>query len=375
MNWIEDIIERTLENCRDRKIVLWGKYEVSEQIKENLQNAHKIRNIIYIDADLDKADYKEVFPIEYIDGKEKELFLVIPLAVHDSIRQKLKRGGGYKEGLDYYYFSDCIKEMTEDYYEDAHGNRFIGRRDGIKFCFSGWDSTIKIGEGVKVDKTLTLYLYDGQVFELGNNVDVSETEFYLGRHFRTVIIGDDTCIKNALIHVEDGAELMIGEQVVCDPYKSFQRIEVQSFGTIKIGRKTTVCVGYSIVCTKGTKIIIGEDCMISWRLSIISADGHTIFDVNSGQAINGSDDDIDRKKVVLEDHVWVGMDCKILGDTLIGTGSVVAAGSVVKGSYPNNCILGGQIAKIIRRDISWCRNSWEKDIEACGEYIALTGER
>lgn len=93
MNWIEDIIEHTLENCRDRKIVLWGKYEVSEQIKENLQNAHKIRNIIYIDADLDKADYKEVFPIEYIDGKEKELFLVIPLAVHDSIRQKLKGGG------------------------------------------------------------------------------------------------------------------------------------------------------------------------------------------------------------------------------------------------------------------------------------------
>lgn len=77
MDWIEDIIEHTLENYEGRQIVLWGKYEVSKQIKERLMNEYKIENIIYIDTDLNKVDYMEVFPTEYIAGKSKELYVVI----------------------------------------------------------------------------------------------------------------------------------------------------------------------------------------------------------------------------------------------------------------------------------------------------------
>lgn len=256
-----------------------------------------------------------------------------------------------------------------------HGNRFIGKRDQVRFCFSGWNSTIKIGEGAKFDTALSLYLHNGQLFEIGKNVDVSGTEFCIGNHFKTVMIGDGTCIKNCQIVVEDNAELLIGAQVVFESGKCFQRIVVQSLGMIKIGRGSSICVGYNIFCTQGTKIIIGNDCMISWGLSIVSSDGHTIFDIKSSQPINVVKEGISCKKVVLEDHVWVGMECRIVGDAFIGTGSIIAAGSVVKGRYPNNCIIGGQMAKIIRKDISWCRKDYEKDIGACGNYIALTKER
>ena len=45
MDWIQDIIKHTLENYNGRKIVLWGKYGVSDKIKDILQNEYNIRNI------------------------------------------------------------------------------------------------------------------------------------------------------------------------------------------------------------------------------------------------------------------------------------------------------------------------------------------
>jgi acetyltransferase-like isoleucine patch superfamily enzyme len=45
----------------------------------------------------------------------------------------------------------------------------------------------------------------------------------------------------------------------------------------------------------------------------------------------------------------------ILGGSSIGDGSVVGLGSIVKGSFPNNCILAGSPAKTVRRDIAWER--------------------
>ena len=99
--------------------------------------------------------------------------------------------------------------------------------------------------------------------------------------------------------------------------------------------------------------------MLSWGISMCSGDGHTIFDVKSGRAINISDE-ISKNRIVIDEHVWIGMNCNILYGTYIGKGSIVGAGSVVKGRYPNNCIIAGNIARIIKRDISWCRKDGEK---------------
>jgi len=52
--------------------------------------------------------------------------------------------------------------------------------------------------------------------------------------------------------------------------------------------------------------------------------------------------------VTIGDDVWVGGGAKILGGTVIGDGCTVAAGAVVKGTFPPNSVIAGVPARVIR---------------------------
>ncbi len=54
-------------------------------------------------------------------------------------------------------------------------------------------------------------------------------------------------------------------------------------------------------------------------------------------------------QVVIEENVWIGNNVIILKDTVIGKNSIISAGSVVfRGEYPENAIIGGNPAKVIK---------------------------
>ncbi|GAA5998664.1 sugar O-acetyltransferase [Rhodotorula paludigena] len=53
--------------------------------------------------------------------------------------------------------------------------------------------------------------------------------------------------------------------------------------------------------------------------------------------------------VTIGDDVWIGGGAEILPGTVIGNGCTVAAGSVVKGVFPDNCVIGGVPARILKR--------------------------
>lgn len=52
--------------------------------------------------------------------------------------------------------------------------------------------------------------------------------------------------------------------------------------------------------------------------------------------------------IVLGNNIWVGAKVTFLDGTEIGDNCVVAAGAVVKGKFPGNCLIGGVPAKIIK---------------------------
>jgi acetyltransferase-like isoleucine patch superfamily enzyme len=93
-------------------------------------------------------------------------------------------------------------------------------------------------------------------------------------------------------------------------------------------------------------IEIGSNCAISWGTTIIDDDHHEIQ--YAGKA--GSET---KYEVKIGDRVWIGCNCIILKGTILGDNCVVAAGSVVKGTFPPNCLIGGNPAKIIKEDVSW----------------------
>ena len=54
------------------------------------------------------------------------------------------------------------------------------------------------------------------------------------------------------------------------------------------------------------------------------------------------------KKIVIGDGTWIGMNATILAGTQIGKNCVVAAHSVVKGNFPDYCVIEGIPGRILK---------------------------
>lgn len=99
-----------------------------------------------------------------------------------------------------------------------------------------------------------------------------------------------------------------------------------------------------IVATKG--ITIGDNVMIGGGCTIIDSDFHSLdyhnwFSPNDEKLMG-------RKEVIIEDNVFLGTNCLVLKGVHIGSGAIVAAGSVVTKDIPQNQIWGGNPAKFIK---------------------------
>ncbi|MBT3207376.1 MAG: transferase [Bacteroidetes bacterium] len=72
---------------------------------------------------------------------------------------------------------------------------------------------------------------------------------------------------------------------------------------------------------------------------IMDSDFHDIKDHTKGGAKSG---------IIIEDDVWIGARVTILKGVKVGKGSVVAVGSVVTKDVPENSIVGGVPAKVVK---------------------------
>ncbi|PSW39087.1 acyltransferase [Photobacterium phosphoreum] len=91
-------------------------------------------------------------------------------------------------------------------------------------------------------------------------------------------------------------------------------------------------------------IDIGDDVSIAHNSSIISFE-HTWEDKSRPIKYNNTI----LKPVFIDRDVWIGCGVRVLAGANIQTRSVVAAGSVVKGTIEPYTIVGGVPTKVIRR--------------------------
>lgn len=111
--------------------------------------------------------------------------------------------------------------------------------------------------------------------------------------------------------------------------------------------------------------------MTARNVIICSDDGHPIFDVISGRQINYRDVFI----LKIRNHVWLGNGVIVMSQSEIGKNSMIGAGSFVRNkNSPNNCMIGGNPARILRKNIVWNRATVQsiKDIDP--QFIELTNE-
>lgn len=392
-DWISDIVEKTVERYNSRLVILWGYYEISHLIRKRLKEEYNIDVEFFVDGDSSKIDGDMILPVSSLRGKNREYFIIIPIAYYQSIKNILIEYGYTPD--DYYYFCDCIVTKTENYYEDTHGNKIIGNYRDAKIVLSGFNSVVTIGKGFTAQIGTVVYIHSNARVLFGDNCRINGS-YYIGEG-STITIGNNFINHNyTIVYIDSDAELIIGDKFesladfnMKTAINLFSRAKVE-FGNnlrvngiftvnsdafLKIGNDLSVNRNFQIDVCSYTELIIGHDCMFSHDLTFYTNDAHSIFDIETGENINSTQAISSQKKIIIGNHVWIGAGSIILYNTRIGDGSIIGAGSIVKSIIPNNCIAAGTPAKIVRRNIAWCRNNGSENITDCGEgYINMTIE-
>jgi len=139
--------------------------------------------------------------------------------------------------------------------------------------------------------------------------------------------------------------IKIGNHATLNVYGNFKIFSGALF-TIDEGGVVNLGSGYinynaHISCFK--KISIGNDVVISENVTIRDSDNHNInYD---GYEI--------ARPVIIQNHVWIGINATILKVVTVNSGSIVAAGAVVVKDVPANTLVAGVPAKVIKRNVNW----------------------
>jgi acetyltransferase-like isoleucine patch superfamily enzyme len=120
-------------------------------------------------------------------------------------------------------------------------------------------------------------------------------------------------------------------------------------GCIVIGKDVRNSPGINLNCRNGGKIIFSKDALIAAGVSINTDDCHTIYSVSDGMRLNPFGG-----VVIFDEHVWIGQQATIMGNSSIGKNTVIGAHSFVRGNeFPQNVILAGTPARVVSEGVNW----------------------
>ncbi len=119
-------------------------------------------------------------------------------------------------------------------------------------------------------------------------------------------------------------------------------------GQIEIG-DNTMLNGVSV--TAYEKVTIGKNCQIASCSLISDTDFHPVNPSVRERESMGYKIDynlVNKKKVTIGNNVWIGWGAIVLKGVTIGDNSIVAAGAVVVNDVPENVIVAGNPAKVVK---------------------------
>lgn len=143
-------------------------------------------------------------------------------------------------------------------------------------------------------------------------------------------------------------------------YKPFER-QLKKNGNFKIAKSAKIDCYRNIRCNSGTITIsdntyINALCMLSTKDSKIEI-GKNVM-IGPGTIINTAHHNFEKidvainlqnrsdKPIIIEDDVWIGANCTILGGTRIGAHSIIGAHSLVNKEIPSYSIAYGIPCKV-----------------------------
>lgn len=140
-----------------------------------------------------------------------------------------------------------------------------------------------------------------------------------------------------------GADVSIGYYPSPAFFSSYCYLEARyAAASISIGAGTRINNDFRAI-SEFSAISIGERCLVGTGVEILGSDFHAL----TPEARRGPDP---RRSaaVTIGDKVFVGSNARILKGVNIGSGAVIANGSVVSSDVPPNAVVGGNPARVIR---------------------------
>ena len=145
---------------------------------------------------------------------------------------------------------------------------------------------------------------------------------------------------------------------------------------ICVGNRTRIFPGLRMEALGNGSIIIGSNTVIEQNVHIISMDSElsigddvtlapNVFITNVNHNYHAIDKSVmeqgySKKKTVIGDGCFIGYGTAIQAGTVLGKHCIVGSNSVVKGDFPDNCVIVGAPARIIRR-YNKETQAWQKE--------------
>jgi len=133
-------------------------------------------------------------------------------------------------------------------------------------------------------------------------------------------------------------EMHLGDEVRVWSSINRAKIFVDKGAVLKVGTNSRI---NGVHISASYRVEIGKNVRMAPYTIIIDNDFHKVDDhFSDGGA---------RKPIIIEDDVWITMNCMIMKGVHIGRGAVIAAGAVVTKDVPAYSVAGGVPAKVIRK--------------------------
>lgn len=152
--------------------------------------------------------------------------------------------------------------------------------------------------------------------------------------------------RGKAVHFYNEGEIVLGNKVKLNSYPDGLLLltGIQTYtksAKVYIGDEC-ILNGTMIYCRNS--VLIGKYCMFGPGTKIVDNDSHKVV----ASMVERRNPPIS-KPIVIQDNVWIGMDCLILKGVTIGENSIIAARTVITKDVPPNVLVGGNPVRIIKR--------------------------
>ena len=148
----------------------------------------------------------------------------------------------------------------------------------------------------------------------------------------------------------ENSEIVIGDDVVC---RGILRCEEYSSGKIEIGNN--VYIGDDCILSCANTIKIGQFTLLAHGVQIFDNNSHPILPKDRETdwlivttRLSENRTKIEHAPIIIGRNCWIGMNSIIMKGVTIGNNSIVASGSIVAKNVPENVIVAGNPAVIVK---------------------------